>query len=33
MRTAGEEDLILITGPLYIVGAARAFLLDQGMIS
>ncbi len=33
MRGAGEEDLILVTGSLYIVGAARAFLLQQGMIS
>ncbi len=33
MRTAGEEDLILVTGSLYIVGEVRAFLLGQGLLS
>jgi dihydrofolate synthase/folylpolyglutamate synthase len=33
LRQAEKEDLILITGSLYIVGEARAYLLRQGMIS
>ena len=30
---AGKEDLILVTGSLYIVGEARAHLLQRGIIS
>jgi folylpolyglutamate synthase/dihydropteroate synthase len=30
---AGKEDLILVTGSLYIVGEARAHLLRRGIIS
>lgn len=30
---AGREDLVLVTGSLYIVGEARAYLLQRGIIS
>ena len=30
---AGKEDLILVTGSLYIVGEARAHLLQRGIIA
>ena len=33
LRQAEKEDLILVTGSLYIVGETRAYLLRQGMIS
>jgi dihydrofolate synthase / folylpolyglutamate synthase len=33
LNHAGREDLIVVTGSLYIVGEARTHLLRQGMIS
>jgi dihydrofolate synthase/folylpolyglutamate synthase len=30
---AGKEDLVLVTGSLYIVGEARAYLLQRGILS
>jgi dihydrofolate synthase/folylpolyglutamate synthase len=33
LAQAGKEDLVLVTGSLYIVGEARAHLLQRGIIS
>jgi dihydrofolate synthase/folylpolyglutamate synthase len=32
MAEAGEEDLILVTGSLYTVGEARAYLTNSGKV-